>query len=83
MLQRWKRYGRTATFYDGLVRVGSGPMLGLVQKIAGWRLKHGNYKLPIEQKAFDLYVRLTGQTGRGAEKLDKDLGRDPPHPVQS
>lgn len=32
---------------------------------AGWRLKSGNYKFPIEQKLFDMYVRMTGQTQPG------------------
>jgi hypothetical protein len=29
-------------------------------------LKTGRYKFPIEQKAFDLYVRATGQIEPGA-----------------
>ena len=35
-------------------------------KVAGWRLKTGKYKFPIEQKIFDVYVKLTGQTQPGA-----------------
>ena len=31
-------------------------------QIAGWRLKHQTYALPLEQKLFDLWVRTSGQS---------------------
>ena len=37
-----------------------------LSRAAGWRLKNFNYKFPIEQKLFDIYVKLTGQTQPGA-----------------
>ncbi len=35
-------------------------MRGLMRKCSGWRLKHNNYSLPLEQKLFHLYVKLRG-----------------------
>ena len=82
VLETWKRYGATASFYDGHVHEGSGVLRKLMRGISGWRLKTGNYRLPIEQKAFDLYVRLTGQTQSDKIKLDQTSGVTP-HPVQT
>jgi radical SAM superfamily enzyme YgiQ (UPF0313 family) len=79
---RWRRYGSTATFYDGLVKEGSGPAKRLIQRISGWRLKNGIYTFPIEQKLFDLYVRLTGQTQQEKIQLDRTSGVTP-HAAQS
>jgi hypothetical protein len=33
-----------------------------LSKIAGWRLKRNEFRFPIEQKIFDLYVKATGQS---------------------
>ena len=82
VINTWKRYGATASFYDGHVHEGSGLMRKALRSISGWRLRTGNYRLPIEQKAFDLYVRLTGQTQSDKIKLDQTSGVTP-HPVQS
>jgi hypothetical protein len=41
-------------------------MRDLLSKAAGWRLKRGRYRFPIEQKLFDVYVRATGQIQPGA-----------------
>ena len=38
-----------------------------LSRIAGWRLKRGRYRFPVEQKLFDIYVRATGQTQPGAK----------------
>jgi anaerobic magnesium-protoporphyrin IX monomethyl ester cyclase len=81
VLDMWKRYVSAASFYDGHVREGSGPLRKLMRNIAGWRLKNGNYTLPVEQKMFDLYVKLTGQTQRDAIAVDRTSGVTP-SPVQ-
>ena len=79
---RWRRYGSTSSFYDGLVTEGSGAVLNLMQRISGWRLKNGVYTFPIEQKLFDLYVKLTGQTQQDHINVDRTSGVTP-HAVQS
>ncbi|MFT4540496.1 MAG: anaerobic magnesium-protoporphyrin IX monomethyl ester cyclase [Planctomycetota bacterium] len=61
----WSRYNNTAAIYDMHVMEGPLWMRKALSKAAGWRLKSGNYKFPIEQKLFDMYVRLTGQTQPG------------------
>ncbi|MCP5024629.1 MAG: hypothetical protein GY930_23050 [bacterium] len=42
-------------------------MRKLLSKIAGHRLKKGNYGFPIEHKLYDMYVKATGQ---GQKKAD-------------
>jgi len=68
--QTWMRYNNTAAIYDMHVQEGPLWMRRLLSKLAGWRLKRGDYRFPVEQKLFDLYVRLTGQTqpGNNAEE---------------
>jgi len=61
----WMRYNNTAAIYDMHVREGPLWMRKLLSKAAGWRLRNGNYKFPLEQKMFDVYVRLTGQVQPG------------------
>ncbi|MDA1264313.1 MAG: radical SAM protein [Planctomycetota bacterium] len=61
----WQRYNNTAAIYDMHVQEGPMWMRKLLSKIAGKRLKTFNYKFPVEQKLYDLYVRLTGQTQPG------------------
>ncbi|MCK6445568.1 MAG: B12-binding domain-containing radical SAM protein [Planctomycetes bacterium] len=63
----WTRYNNTAAIYDKHVQEGPQWMRDLLSKAAGWRLKRGAYKFPIEQKLFDMYVRATGQTQAGAK----------------
>lgn len=77
VLTAWKRYGATATFYDGYVREGSGLVRNALRKISGWRLRNGVYTLPLEQKAFDLYVRFTRQTEADKIRLDRTSGVTP------
>lgn len=60
--ETWRLYNNTAAIYDKHVTEGPRWMRNALSKAAGWRLKTGRYKFPIEQKAFDLYVRATGQT---------------------
>ena len=58
----WQRYNNTAAIYDEYVSEGPRWMRKLLAKTAGWRLRRGEYRFPLEQKLFDLYVRATGQT---------------------
>lgn len=60
VLRRWRRYGVTSTFYDGLAKEGSGIVRDLMRKISGWRLRTNNFDFPIEQKLFHTLVRLSG-----------------------
>jgi radical SAM superfamily enzyme YgiQ (UPF0313 family) len=82
VLKTWQRYVSTASFYDGHVREGAGPVRNAIRKIAGWRLKNNKYSLPVEQKMFDLYVKLTGQTQKDLANIDRTSGVTP-SPVQS
>jgi radical SAM superfamily enzyme YgiQ (UPF0313 family) len=81
VLQTWKRYSATASFYDGHVHEGSGLVRNSLKRISQWRLRQSNYTFPIEQKLFDLYVRLTGQTQKDKVQLDRTSGVTP-NPVQ-
>jgi radical SAM superfamily enzyme YgiQ (UPF0313 family) len=62
----WKRYANTAALYDEYVSEGPGSVRKWLARAAGWRLEHQRYGLPIEQKCYDWYVRLSGQTSSGA-----------------
>jgi radical SAM superfamily enzyme YgiQ (UPF0313 family) len=62
----WRSYNNTAAIYDKHVTEGPRWMRDLLARAAGWRLKRGRYRFPVEQKLFDVYVRLTGQTQPGA-----------------
>ena len=77
----WKRYGVTSTFYDGLVDQGSGFLRETMKRISGWRLKHGNYRFPVEQKLWHWYVKLTGQTSEKALEKDMTSGVTPHAPA--
>jgi len=63
----WQRYNNTAAIFDEHVREGPLWMRKLLAKVAGWRLRRGEYRFPLEQKLFDVYVRATGQTQPGAD----------------
>ena len=52
----WKLYYQYASFVHGLVR----PKRGLIERISEWRLRSGNYALPLELKAFYLMDRMFG-----------------------
>ena len=62
----WTRYSRTAALYDQYVSEGSRAVRRVLSKVAGWRLARNEYRFPIEQKLFDLWVRLSGQAQPGA-----------------
>jgi radical SAM superfamily enzyme YgiQ (UPF0313 family) len=64
--ETWRLYNNTAAIYDKHVTEGPRWMRDLLSKAAGWRLKTGRYRFPIEQKLFDVYVKATGQTQPGA-----------------
>ena len=68
--ETWTHYNNTASIYDKHVEEGPQWMRDLLSKAAGWRLKRGTYSFPIEQKIFDLYVRVTGQA-QGGDALTK------------
>ena len=42
----WRLYYQYASFFQGLVR----PKRGLMERISGWRMRSGNYRLPLEIK---------------------------------
>ena len=65
--ETWRLYNNTAAIYDKHVTEGPQWMRDLLSKAAGWRLKRGKYRFPIEQKLFDVYVRATGQMQPGAK----------------
>jgi len=82
VLREWKRYGVAATFYDQLAREGSGSMRRAMKSISGWRLKNQNYRFPVEQKLFHVYVKLTGQkTQADVIRRDTTSGVTPNAPV--
>jgi hypothetical protein len=53
----WRRYLQTAAHYDRNVTEGPRWLRAAVARLAGWRLRSGNYRFPAEQKLFDLCVR--------------------------
>jgi radical SAM superfamily enzyme YgiQ (UPF0313 family) len=65
--ETWRLYNNTAAIYDKHVTEGPRWMRDLLSRAAGWRLKTGRYRFPIEQKLFDIYVKATGQTQPGAK----------------
>jgi radical SAM superfamily enzyme YgiQ (UPF0313 family) len=82
VIQRWKRYGVTSTFYDGLAKEGAGFVRNAMRHISGWRLKHNNYSAPIEQKLFHVFVRMTGQkTQEDMIQVDQTSGVTPHAPA--
>ncbi len=62
--RRWRLYYQYASFVHGLVR----PKRGLIEKIAEWRIRSGDYRLPIELKAFYLLDKVFGW---GSHKEDE------------
>ena len=62
--KRWRLYYQYASFFHGLVR----PKRGLIEKISEWRIKTGNYNLPLELKAFYVLDRIFGW---GSKKEDE------------
>jgi radical SAM superfamily enzyme YgiQ (UPF0313 family) len=65
--EHWRLYNNTAAIYDKHVQEGPEWMRDTLSRIAGWRLKNGRYGFPLEQKLFDVYVKVTGQTQPGAK----------------
>ena len=70
--ETWRHYNNTAAIYDMHVTEGPVWMRRMLSKIAGWRLKNARYDFPIEQKLYDVYVRLTGQRDPGSEDYSED-----------
>ena len=70
--ETWRRYNNTAAIYDMHVQEGPAWMRRALSRMAGWRLQRGKYELPLEQKLFDLYVRMTGQRQKAAEDVSED-----------
>jgi radical SAM superfamily enzyme YgiQ (UPF0313 family) len=81
VVRTWRRYGATSTFYDGIADVGSKSVRSALKSISGWRLKTGNYGFPLEQKLFDLWVRMAGRSEKDAIEHDRTAGVTP-HPEQ-
>jgi anaerobic magnesium-protoporphyrin IX monomethyl ester cyclase len=75
VLRTWKRYGVASTFYDGLAMEGAEWFRAALKRISGWRLRTGNYTLPIEHKAFHVFVKLTRQTKK--DKLERARAQQP------
>lgn len=63
---RWKLYYQFAAFHQGLVR----PQRGLLERMAGWRIRTGNFALPLELKAFHVLDRLRGRPRAACEPGD-------------
>ncbi|MEM7310895.1 MAG: radical SAM protein [Planctomycetota bacterium] len=70
--ETWRHYNNTAAIYDMHVTEGPLWMRKMLSKIAGWRLKNAQYTFPIEQKLYDVYVRLTGQRDPGSDDYSED-----------
>jgi len=82
IVQRWRRYGVTSTFYDGLAKEGLGFMRSAMRRAAGWRLKNNNFSFPLEQKLFHVFVRLSGyKTQAEVLKIDRTSGVTPHAPA--
>lgn len=65
VLQVWRLYTQYASFFHAVVR----SRRGLIERIAEWRIRSGNYAFPLELKVFYLLERLFGWTAqREAEK---------------
>ncbi|MEZ5980122.1 MAG: radical SAM protein [Planctomycetota bacterium] len=55
--RRWRLYYQYASFFHGLVR----PKRGLIERISEWRIRSGNYSLPLELRAFYAMQKLVGK----------------------
>ena len=65
VLRVWRLYTQYASFFHGVVR----SRRGLIERIAQWRIRSGNYLFPVELKAYHLMERLFGWSEeREAEK---------------
>jgi radical SAM superfamily enzyme YgiQ (UPF0313 family) len=84
VLQTWKRYGTASTFYDGLAQEGNAAIRKALSTISGWRLKHDNYRFPLEHGLFHAYVKLTRQRKEDMlanPSMDKTSGVTPHAPA--
>ena len=70
--ETWRRYNNTAAIYDMHVQEGWHWIRKAMSRVAGWRLRRGQYKFPVEQKFYDVYVRLSGQRQAAAEDVSED-----------
>jgi len=80
ILQTWKRYVATASIYDGHTREAGNLMKPLLQKAAAWRLKNSNYAMPVEQKLFSWWVKLSGRSQTDLIEMDRTSGVTPSAP---
>lgn len=62
--KRWRLYYQYASFVHGLVR----DKRGWIEKLSEWRLRTGNYRFPVELKAFYVVDRVLG---RNSHKEDE------------
>jgi anaerobic magnesium-protoporphyrin IX monomethyl ester cyclase len=74
IVQRWRRYCATSTFYDGLAQEGSGAVRQLMRKISAWRLNSNNFSFPIEQKLFHAWVQMSGKKTQGDVAKSNEAG---------
>jgi radical SAM superfamily enzyme YgiQ (UPF0313 family) len=81
VLQTWKRYVATASIYDGHTKEAGQLMRPLLQKMAGWRLKRSNYSMPVEQKLFSWWVKVSGQSQQDLIQMDRTSGVTPSAPT--
>jgi hypothetical protein len=56
VMRRWRLYYQYASFVHGLVR----PERGWIERVSEWRLRTGDYRLPLELKAFYLLDKVFG-----------------------
>jgi len=53
-------------------------MRKLLSKMAGTRLRKGNYGFPIEQKLYDMHVKATGQAQKKTTDADAEYQQQQP-----
>ncbi len=81
--ETWRRYNNTAAIYDMHVQEGWQWVRKAMSRVAGWRLRKGQYKFPLEQKLYDVYVRLSGQRQAAAEDVSEDYQQLQPETHQA
>jgi radical SAM superfamily enzyme YgiQ (UPF0313 family) len=72
--RRWRLYYQYASFFHGLVR----SKRGLLERLAEWRIRTGNYNFPIELRAYYALDRLLGRkdTHREDERQSWIMARE-------
>jgi hypothetical protein len=64
VLRDWRLYYQYSSFLHGLVR----PKRGVFERISEWRMRSGDFRFPIELKAFYVMDKVMGW---GAHKEDE------------